>query len=74
MNIVLIIYLAGIICNIMASICFLIMDYQNGEDITVGQIFKYLLTSCISWATLILIVIYFLDEFSNIVLFRKKNK
>ena len=74
MNIVLIIYLAGIICNIVVSIGSLIMDYRFGEDITVGQIFKYLLISCLSWATLILAVIYFLDECSNIVLFRKKNK
>lgn len=74
MNIVLIIYLAGIICNIMAFIGLLIMDYQNGEDITVGQIFKCLLASCISWVTLIWVVIWFLDECRNIVLFRKKNK
>lgn len=74
MTIAIIIYILFVIINIIiCSIC-IYMDYNNGEGITLGNIFAVLgLIICSFFGTTFLLL-SILDECSDIVVLKKKKK
>ena len=74
MTIAIIIYIIFVIINIIiCSIC-IYMDYNNGEEITLGNIFAVLgLIICSFFGTTFLLL-SILDECSDIVVLKKKKK
>lgn len=74
MTIVLIIYILFVIINIIICSIFIYIDYNNGEGITLGNIFAVLgLIICSFFGTTFLLL-SILDECSDIVVLKKKKK
>ena len=72
--IVLIIYIIFAIINIIVCSILTYIDYNNGEEITLGNIFAVLgLIICSFFGTTFLLL-SILDECSDIVVLKKKKK
>ena len=72
---VLIIYILFAILNIIICSILAYIDYNNGEEITLGTIYIILGTAVFSLFGTIWIIICILNEFSDIVILQnKKNK
>lgn len=71
---VLIIYILFAILNIIICSILAYIDYNNGEEITLGTIYIILGTAVFSLFGTIWIIICILNEFSDIVILQNKKK
>lgn len=71
--IVLIIYILFVIINIIICSILTYIDYNNGEEITLGNICSILSLIVFSLFGTIFIIISILDECSDIVILKKKK-
>ena len=70
---VLIIYILFAILNIIICSILAYIDYNNGEEITLGTIYIILGTAVFSLFGTIWIIISILDEYSDVVILQKKK-
>ena len=71
------IYLSGVIITALIWVLIAYRDWNKGNDTTMENVLSYSLSSLLSWAGLIVIVIacllWFLDEHANDVIIEGKK-
>ena len=74
-----IIYLIGVVINLLILIVILYKKYQEGEEIRIFTIIGGCLVSCLSFLVIIILTFVVLisdtdDDWINVVVFKKKTK